>query len=281
MAALRERCPALCPAVVPAGLSDGEQGVALLGLCKDAAERQALATLLRTRRAKRRACAVTARPVEDDADLRFVATWELDAAAGSYRLRGCDFVCAEVALLLDTAAMLERFSRTDADPKELSRLAQIFAAANKQAGEEAPSGALEARLALQECLNLASACQVVASSLAQNWRVLGIDGEPLQGHSALAIAEAALAAPATAGGRAGGGDSASGKKAKGKKTGTASASATAKREAEDASDDDAASDDAPRSGRDAASAAVAAKAQQRGSSGSAKAKKRQRAPSSS
>lgn len=198
LAALRERCPTLQPAVVPAGHADAEQGVALLGLCADATERQGLATFLRSARATRKACALTSRPVPSEADLRFISRWEVDPAAGTYSLHRCAFVCAEAALLLDTAAMLERFSRADADAKELGRLAQIFSAANQPAGEE-PRGALEARLELQECLNLAAACQVVASSLSHRWRVLGPDGQPLGGRRAKAIAEAALKAGAADG----------------------------------------------------------------------------------
>lgn len=190
---LRARCPVLCPSVVPAGLADAEQGVALLALCADAAERTALATLLRSARAGRGACALTACEVADEGALRFVSRWELDPAAGAYRLLSCDFVCAEAALLLDTAAMLERFSRTDADAKELGRLAQLFCAANQHADEPARS-AVEARLWLQECLSLAAACQVVASSLPYQWRVLGPDSEPLRGRSALAIAQGILGA---------------------------------------------------------------------------------------
>ena len=44
---LHERCPVLCPSVIPSGLADGEHGVALLALCEDVAEKQALASLLR------------------------------------------------------------------------------------------------------------------------------------------------------------------------------------------------------------------------------------------
>ena len=197
LATLRARCPTLQPAVTPSGLADAEQGVALLALCSDAAERQALASFLRSARAKQKNCALTARAVASEADLRFVSRWDLDAAAGTYGLRRCAFVCAEAALLLDTAAMLERFSRADADAKELGRLAQIFCAANQPDGEEA-RGALEAKLELQECLNLAAACQVVASNLPHRWRVLGPDAKPLGGRTAKALAEAALRATAAA-----------------------------------------------------------------------------------
>ena len=114
---LRERCPVLCPSVIPSGLADSEQNIGLLALCADTDEKRALATLLQSVRATKRACALTAREADEEGALRFVSQWELDADAGTYRLHRCDFVCAEAALLLDTAALLERFSRADADSR--------------------------------------------------------------------------------------------------------------------------------------------------------------------
>ena len=99
-------------------------------------------------------------------------------------------MCADAALLLDTAAMLERFSRRDADTKELGRLAVLFCEANASDGEE-ERGPVEARLWLQECLTLASACQVIASSLPP-WRMLTPDGETFVKGSVVAVAEALL-----------------------------------------------------------------------------------------
>ena len=82
-------------------------------------------------------CALTARAVSNRADLRFVALWDLQPGTGSYQLRKCAFVCSEVALLLDTAAMLSHFSRADADTDELTRLAKLFSAANQREGAPA------------------------------------------------------------------------------------------------------------------------------------------------
>ena len=203
---LRERCPVLCPSVVPSGLADSEQNIGLLALCADTDEKRALATLLQSVRATKRACALTAREADDEGALRFVSQWELDADAGTYRLRRCDFVCAEAALLLDTAALLERFSRADADSKELTRLAQTFSAVNQGDGEPA-RGAVDAKLWLQECLGLAAACQVIASNLPQRWKVVGPDDEPLAGRSVLSIAKAMLE-PQAAGKKGGGGKAA-------------------------------------------------------------------------
>ena len=73
---LHERCPVLCPSVIPSGLADGEHGVALLALCEDVAEKQALASLLQAARGSVGSCALTAREV-DNAELRFVSLWEL------------------------------------------------------------------------------------------------------------------------------------------------------------------------------------------------------------
>ena len=187
---LHERCPVLCPSVIPSGLADGEHGVALLALCEDVAEKQALASLLQAARGSVGSCALTAREV-DNAELRFVSLWELQPVSATCVLRRCAFVCAEAALLLDTPAMLERFSRVDADAKELARLAHFFCAANARP-DEPERTALDERVWLQECLNLATACQVVASALPQRWSALDPEGEPLRGRSAASIAKAML-----------------------------------------------------------------------------------------
>lgn len=192
---LRSRCPRLCPAVVPNGLSDAERGVALVRLVHDAAEKQALAELLRRERARVAAggrCVLTSREVDEESALRFVSQWELQPTEGTYQLKGCDFVCAEAALLLDPAAMLERFTGPNADAKELAQLAQIFSDANQRGDEQARS-ALDARIWLQECLALANACKVVACGLQPGgWKVLDPTGQPLADTSVLAVARELL-----------------------------------------------------------------------------------------
>ena len=172
---LRARCPVIRPSVMPATLSDGEQGVALLGLCCDDAERHSLASRLASARRGLRQCALTSRAVEDANELRFVSLWELRPSACSCELQRCTFACADAALLLDTAAMLERFTKRGADSKELLRLAEVFCEANCLPGQQARLG-LSARLWLQECLALAYACQVVAGNVA-SWQLRGPDGE--------------------------------------------------------------------------------------------------------
>jgi hypothetical protein len=188
---LRFRCPNLCPSVVPTGFADAESGVGLLGLCSDAAERRALAMCLqRARKQTSSTCAITNQAVADELALRFVSQWELQPESGVFQLKHCAFVCADAALLIDMPAMLERFTRRDADTKELSRLALLFSETNASEGEEQRS-ALEARLWLQECLTLASACQVLASSM-PGWRASGPTGEPLKRGGIVAVAEAML-----------------------------------------------------------------------------------------
>jgi hypothetical protein len=186
---LRARCPKLCPAVIPAGLHDSERGVALLALCNEPAQKRALAVALQQARSGAGTrCALTGREVADESALRFVAQWDLHPTAGTYRLRACGFACPEAAQLLDTAGMLERFTHADADAKELGRLAQIFCEANEHAYEKA----LDARLWLQECLALATSCQVVASSLPA-WKAVGPSDEPLRkGERLLPIVRALL-----------------------------------------------------------------------------------------
>ena len=189
---LRARCPVLCPSVVPNGLHDGSQGVALLALARDADDRRRLAAVLnQARGAAGGRCAITKREVADASELRCVAQWELQPdQAHTYRLSRCMFVSTDVALLLDTAAMLERFALPGADVKELSRLARTFCEANQQSGEERDS--LDARLWLQECLTLAHACQVVASNM-KAWNVVGPDGQALADvGSAVALAQRLL-----------------------------------------------------------------------------------------
>ena len=187
---LHRRCPVLCPAVVPNGLADAEQGVALLALCTSAEEKRAFATMLQSVRAKVKTCALTGQVVTDQSSLRFVSSWGLDPKAGTYTLQRCTFASAEAAQLLDTAAMLERFTRESADYKELGRLAQLFSEVNAEGGE-ARSG-LEARLWLQECLALACSCQVLASSLPK-WQALCPDGTPCRkGVGVLALAKRAM-----------------------------------------------------------------------------------------
>ena len=175
---LRARCPSICPSVVPpAVLSDGEHGVALLGLCRSSAERSALAALLARARQGIDSCEVTARAVNRESELRFISQWELRPDDRVCQLRRCAFACADAALLLDTAAVLERFTHAGADCAELSRLAQLFCEANHRPGQPERS-AVEARLWLQECLTLACACQVIAANMAP-WRLVGPDGGEL------------------------------------------------------------------------------------------------------
>ena len=209
---LRRRCPVLCPGVVPSGCHDAEHGVALLSLCRDAEEKQALALLLKQRRASvGTKCALTGRSADDESEMRFVSTWELDVHASAYRLTRCAFVCTEAAMLLDTAGMLERFSRTSADAKELGRLATIFCEANASGGAdintEARTG-VKARQWLQECLNLAAACQVLASSMPRPWGIVGPDETPLgkgmTSGGAVALVRGLLGAKASRGANTGG-----------------------------------------------------------------------------
>ena len=175
---LDARCPTIRPSVVPNGFADAERGVALLGLCRDDNERQALGALLSG--ARKRAggrCAITDQPA-DESTLRFVSQWKLQPDTHAYRLVRCAFASADAALLLDTTAMLERFTRGGADAKELTRLARVFCDANRRTLASDGDAGLEARLWLQECLTLAHACQVVASNMPA-WRVEGPDGDAL------------------------------------------------------------------------------------------------------
>ena len=158
-------------------LSDGEQGVALLGLCCNGAERHSLASRLAKAREGVQHCALTSRVVENPNELRFVSLWELRPSTCSCELQRCTFACADAALLLDTTAMLERFTKRGADSKELSRLAEVFCKANSLAGQQARLG-LPARLWLQECLTLAYACQVIAGNAAA-WQLCGPDGDAI------------------------------------------------------------------------------------------------------
>ena len=169
LADLNARCPKLCPAVVPAGLADMHAGVALLNFCPEAERAAFAAQLSELRTAAGGRCALSGLETPSEA-LRFVSYWELEPATLGYRLRSCSFVRPEVAQLLDTAGMLERFARAKADRKELSALAALFCELNGAPDEAARSPA-EARLWLQECLALAQACQVVASGLGR-WRAL-------------------------------------------------------------------------------------------------------------
>ena len=128
--------------------------------------------------------------------LRFVSQWELQPARGIYQLQRCSFVCPEAALLLDAASLLERFTRPDADGKELTRIAKFFCEVNHRPGDR-ERGATAAKLWLQECLALACACEVLASSF-PIWRIIGPKGEPLMATSALSIAQSMLGTPDTA-----------------------------------------------------------------------------------
>ena len=199
---LRARCPTLLPASVPTGFHDADKGVALLGLCQDAAERCTLANeVSRARQNAGGVCALSAKPVPDASALRFVSLWELQPEKRIYRLSRCTFVCADVALLLDTTAMLERFSRRGADDKELDRLAELFSKINHHSAGPAKTG-LEARRWLQECLSLAYAVQVVASNI-PGWVATDPDGEPLQAvGSAVALAQRMLGGAHVNGGSA-------------------------------------------------------------------------------
>ena len=180
VAELEHRCPALCPAITPAGLDDREDGVALLALCGDAAERAALLAALRAARAAAPPCALTGRRVPEE-QLRFVALWRLRPAAGAYELARCAFVCVEAARLLDPAAFLERFCRAGkADKAELAAAVELFCATNAAGGGPAARVAgkpREAQAWAQECYALAHACRVLAAST--RWAVRGPDGAPL------------------------------------------------------------------------------------------------------
>ena len=176
---LRTRCPKLCPSVAPLGLADAQRGIGLLGLCRDDKERQSLAAVLSGARSRAGGrCTLTSQP-STEATLRFVTQWELRPEEQAYRLCHCGFANADAALLADTAAMLERFTRTGADVKELTRLARIFCDANGHVLADDHDAGSDARLWLQECLTLAQACQVVASNMSTSWRVQGPDGSPL------------------------------------------------------------------------------------------------------
>ena len=91
-------------------------------------------------------------------------------------LRGCAFVCVDVATLLDVSGFLQSFARPGADVAQLSALATTFCVANSQ--KEHGAKPLQARLWLQECCSLAYACQVVASSCS-SWKMLAPDGTRL------------------------------------------------------------------------------------------------------
>lgn len=188
---LRGRCPHLCPAVTPAGYSDIEQGTALLALCSEGRERRALAAALsRSRTATGGRCALTGQQV-GEGELHFVSMWEAEPEKRAYRIRTCAFVCKQAALLMQPAAFLERFTRAAADTAELTELALLFCRVNEQTSRcEDP---LDARLWLQECMNLAYACTVLASSFS-TWHVLGPGDSPLaSAGSASDIAECLLA----------------------------------------------------------------------------------------
>ncbi|KAL1520485.1 hypothetical protein AB1Y20_022065 [Prymnesium parvum] len=176
LAELRHRCPTLCPSVTPAGYADAAHGTAFLALCDGADEHKALLALLgRARAAAAGRCALTHRQVAED-ELRFASLWDLHPERRAYRLLRGAFVCADAHVLLHPAAFFERFTRASADCAKLDELALLFCRAN---GDEARGkDAFAARVWLQECMNLAYACTVLASSLAP-WHVVGEDFEPL------------------------------------------------------------------------------------------------------
>lgn len=176
LAELRGRCPTLCPAVTPAGYADRDSDTALLALCRSPEERKLLVELLATkRRAAGGRCALTSRTVAEE-DLRFVAIWELDPPCGAYQLRRCMFVCADAAVLLQPEVLLERFTKAGAEVEGLGELAQLFCETNGRPDlAETP---LAAKVWLQEAVNLANACGVLACSF-PSWKPLGPDGEPL------------------------------------------------------------------------------------------------------
>ena len=220
------RCPTLCPSVVPAGFADDESGVGLLALCKDAAERRALAmSLQRARKHTRSICALTNQTVAEESALRFISQWELQPGSKVFQLKRCAFACAEAAMLLDTSTMLERFTRRDADTKELSKLALLFSEANAREGEEQRS-TLEARLWLQECLTLASACQVLASSM-PGWVATGPAGGALRHVNVVAVSEALLGGASHPSSTESSNSAANGKSRKARQRETAAAAAAA------------------------------------------------------
>jgi hypothetical protein len=194
LAELQHRCPAICPSVLPSTLTDCDSGVALLGTCKRAEERRAFAAFLtEAREAAGGICALTSSSVPSASELRFVSLWDLQPKNRSCKLKRCVFACSDVATLLDTTALLERFSKVGASDAELGRLAQIFWRLNHGHDSEPSCSNLDATLWLQECLALAHACKVVASNLS-SWRAVTADGEVLsESGSTIELAQRMLA----------------------------------------------------------------------------------------
>lgn len=173
---LRHRCPKLCPMVVPAGYSDGFRGSSLIALCQNQEQQQKLTSMLAHKRAKAGGrCALTQTKVASD-ELRFVSIWETDPERRELRLRRGVFVCAQVIELLQPSLFLESFTRVEPDCEKLTELALLFCQVNGQ--EDRRKNSTDARAWLQECVNLAYACEVLASSLGP-WQVVGPNRAPL------------------------------------------------------------------------------------------------------
>ena len=175
---LRQRCPHLSPTIIPRGFTDSEKSTALLALCRDTAERQSLTeTLSRARVATDGRCALTGQQLGAD-ELHIVSMWVVDPERHAFCIQGLVVVCKQVALLMQVRYLLERFTRGTADTTELTELAIFFCRVNGEISR--CDDPFEARLWLQECVNLAYACMVLASSLGA-WQVLGPADQSLDG----------------------------------------------------------------------------------------------------
>ncbi|KAL3906819.1 MAG: hypothetical protein SGPRY_010408 [Prymnesium sp.] len=183
---LRARCPSLCPLVIPAGYSDSERGVPLLALASE--DRSALLARIERERLKSVACDISKEKLPRE-QLRAASLWQISAEPCTLQLCRLCFVSREVHLLLHPELLLAEFATAQPDCAKLSELAQLFCRINGHA--ERCEQQWEARVWLQECVNLAYACSVLASSLSP-WQVLGPDGAPLCG-TALKCAEALFA----------------------------------------------------------------------------------------
>lgn len=171
---LRTRCPNLAPSVAPKAADDKYQRTHLAAIPNHPKDRVALAKALLDARAQRNLrCDLTHRAVDRPEDLSFAATWSIDAHSRTRKLQAARFVCADVALLLEPDALLERFA-SGRGGDDLAALAVLFCELNGHAAAS-PERALEW---LQECCALALACRVVASALT-GWVLVDEGGQPL------------------------------------------------------------------------------------------------------
>lgn len=171
---LTERCPRLAPSVTLKAANDIHQTTHLAALPNDQTGRAKLATaLLQARNRRNLRCDLTHKIVKSPEDLSFAATWAIDAHSRTRKLQAASFVCADVALLLEPDALLERFA-SGRGGDDLAALAVLFCELNGHAAAS-PERALEW---LQECCALALACRVVASALT-GWVLVDEGGQPL------------------------------------------------------------------------------------------------------